>query len=641
MNRILLLLGIILPSLGLAEEPIFQPNENLVTDGIPPIPAEIASQAGRYTEYRQALLASWDPAADQMLILTRFADTRQVHLVKFPGGARKQLTFFPDGIADATFPEQPANYFVYAKDTGGNEFYQLYRFDLETGDSSLLTDGKSRNERGVWSHQGKKLAYTSTRRNGKDDDLYLIDDADRGSDRLLAQVEGGGWQPTDWSADNQTLLVRQGISVNEANLFLVDTTTGRKIQLNEPGKRVAYSNAVFSHDGRGIYVTTDADAEFQQLAWLDLGTRRLTPLSDKIPWNVERIALTRDGSRLAFVTNENGISRVYILDTATRSYQPVSGIPDGVIEKIAWNHNGGILAFSISTYDAPDDVFSVEIASGKVERWTESETGGINPATFVKPALMSWPSFDDRTISGFLYEKPAGTKKLPVIIIIHGGPEYQFRPSFLGRYNYLSNELEAALIWPNVRGSDGYGKTFLDLDNGTKREDAVKDIGALLDWIKTRPELDPDRVMMMGGSYGGYMTLACSFHYADRIRCSYDIVGISNFVTFLEHTEAYRRDLRRVEYGDERDPAMREFLLRIAPMNHIAEITKPIFIVAGKNDPRVPATEGRQMVDALKQRGQTVWFLLAKNEGHGFAKKANADYEFYAAIKFIQDELLK
>ena len=641
MNRILLLLGIILPSLGLAEEAVFQPNENLLTDGIPPIPMEIASQAGRYTEYRQAVLASWDSAAGQMLILTRFADTRQVHLVKFPGGARKQLTFFPDGILDATFAEEPAKYFVYAKDIGGNEFYQLYRFDLQTGDSSLLTDGKSRNELGAWSHQGKKLAYTSTRRNGKDDDLYVIDDADRATDRLLAKVEGGGWQPTDWSADNQTLLVRQEISINEANLFLVDTTTGQKTQLNDPSKRVAYTNAVFSHDGTGIYVTTDDGAEFQQLAWLDLATRRLTPLSDKIPWNVELFTLSRDGSQLAFVTNENGISRVYVLDTTTRSYQQLPGIPEGVIDRIAWNHDSRKLAFSISTYDAPSDVFSVEVASARIERWTESETGGLNAAAFVKPVLISWPSFDDRMISGFLYEKPGSAKKLPVIIIIHGGPEAQFRPRFLGRYNYYATELGAALIWPNVRGSDGYGKTFLDLDNGMKREDSVKDIGALLDWIKTRPELDPDRVMIMGGSYGGYMTLATSFHYADRIRCSYDVVGISNFVTFLEHTEAYRRDLRRVEYGDERDPAMREFLLRIAPMNHIAEITKPIFIVAGKNDPRVPATEGQQMVDALKQRGQTVWFLLAKNEGHGFAKKANADYEFYASIKFIQDELLK
>jgi len=641
MNRTLLILGIILPSLGLAQEPVIQPNENLQTDGIPPIPTEIASKAGKYTEYRQAIFASWDPAADQMLILTRFADTRQVHVVKFPGGARKQLTFFPDGVSEAAFPQQPANYFVFAKDTGGGEFYQLYRFDLATGDTTLLTDGKARNEHGVWSHQGKKLAYTSTRRNGKDDDLYVIEDADRGTDHLLAQVDGGGWQPLDWSSDNRSLLVRQEISINEANLFLLDTTTGQKTQLNEPGKRVAYGDGSFSHDGGGIYVTTDAGSEFQQLAWLDLSTRQLTPLTEKIPWNVELIALSPDGSRLAFVTNEDGISRVYILDTATRSYQQINGIPEGLIERLAWDHNGKNLAFSVSCYDSPTDVFSVEIPSGQVTRWTESETGGISPTAFVKPTLIHWPSFDDRSISGFFYEKPAGAKKLPVIIMIHGGPESQFRPSFLGRYNYFLNELGAAVIWPNVRGSDGYGKTFLDLDNGTKREDSVKDIGALLDWIKTRPDLDADRVMIMGGSYGGYMTLACSFHYADRIRCSNDIVGISNFVTFLEHTEAYRRDLRRVEYGDERNPEMREFLLKISPMNHLTEITKPLFIVAGQNDPRVPASEGRQMVEALKQRGQTVWYLLGKNEGHGFAKKANADFEFYACIKFIQDELLK
>ena len=230
---------------------------------------------------------------------------------------------------------------------------------------------------------------------------------------------------------------------------------------------------------------------------------------------------------------------------------------------------------------------------------------------------------------------------MPVIIDIHGGPEAQFRPVYLGRYNYFLNEAGVAMIFPNVRGSDGYGKTFLDLDNGMKREDSVKDIGALLDWIESRSDLDSDRIMITGGSYGGYMTLACSFHYADRIRCSLDVVGISNFVTFLEHTEAYRRDLRRVEYGDERDPSMREFLLRISPLNNIDKITKPLFIVAGQNDPRVPVGEGQQMVDALRSRGQAVWYLVAKDEGHGFAKKTNADFEFYATVKFIEDDLLK
>jgi dipeptidyl aminopeptidase/acylaminoacyl peptidase len=485
------------------------------------------------------------------------------------------------------------------------------------------------------------LVYTSTRRNGKDDDLYLIDDANAATDHLLAQVDGGGWEPTDWSLDNNSLLVRQEISINQTNLFLVDASTGQKIQLNDPSKKVAYGNALFSHDGKGLYITSDLNSEFQTLGWIDLSTRRFTPITQEIHWNVELIALSPDGSQLSFVTNEDGISRVYVLETATRHYRQLNSLPEGVIDQMAWNPNNRDLAFAISSYNAPSDIFSVDVSSGKVERWTDSETGGIAPSAFVKPELIKWPSFDGRTISGFLYKKASSEiKKSPVIILIQGGPEAQFRPIFLGRHNYLLNELGVALICPNVRGSDGYGKTFLDVDNAVKREDSVKDVGALLDWVKSQADLDSDRVAIMGGSYGGYMTLACSFHYADRIRCSIDIVGISNFVTFLEHTEAYRRDLRRVEYGDERDPEMRAFLLKISPLNHVAEITKPIFVVAGQNDPRVPVSEGRQIVDALKQRGRIVWYLVARDEGHGFVKKANADFEFYARIKFIQDELL-
>jgi dipeptidyl aminopeptidase/acylaminoacyl peptidase len=198
-----------------------------------------------------------------------------------------------------------------------------------------------------------------------------------------------------------------------------------------------------------------------------------------------------------------------------------------------------------------------------------------------------------------------------------------------------------ARLLPNVRGSSGYGKTFLKLDNETLREDSVKDFGALLDWIKTRDDLDPDRVMVTGGSYGGYMTLAVATHYADRIRCALDVVGVSNFVTFLERTEAYRRDLRRVEYGDERDPKMREFLLRIAPVNNAEKITKPLFVVQGRNDPRVPWTESEQMVATLKKRGTPVWYLLAKDEGHGFVKKKNQDFQFYATVAFVQEHLLE
>jgi dipeptidyl aminopeptidase/acylaminoacyl peptidase len=626
-----------------AEEPSIRPNDNLVLNGIPPIPVSVAEKARKYTESRQAKFASWNPTARAMLILTRFAETTQVHQVSMPGGTRKQLTFFPDRVTDASFPAEKADYFVLSKDVGGNEFYQSYRFDLKTGEISLLTDGKSRNSLGVWSHHGNLLAYSSTRRNGKDSDIYVVADANKETDHLVAQVSSPGWEPLDWTEDAKTLLVMQEISINQTNLFLVDAPSGQMTQTNpmSNGEKVAYGAAVFSKDGKSLYLTSNQNSEFQRLGRLDLKTNEFRPLTDRISWSVELISLSADGSQLAFVTNEDGISRLYLLDTASNQYSQINGIPDGVISTLAWHPDNRTLAFTISAADAPSDVFSFDTQSKAIERWTESETGGIPAESFAKPELVKWPTFDDRTISGFLYRQPpASAKKLPVIINIHGGPEAQFRPIFLGRYNYFLNELGIAMIFPNVRGSDGYGKTFLDLDNGMKREDSLKDIGALLDWIKSRPDLDSDRVMITGGSYGGYMTLACSFHYADRIRCSLDVVGISNFVTFLEHTESYRRDLRRVEYGDERDSAMREFLLRISPLNNIGKITKPLFIVAGQNDPRVPVAEGQQMVDALRNRGQTIWYLVAKDEGHGFAKKPNADFQFYASVKFVEDYLL-
>jgi dipeptidyl aminopeptidase/acylaminoacyl peptidase len=627
-----------------AEDPSVRPNDNLVLNGIPPIPVSIAEKTRKFTESRQAKFAGWSPSTRAMLILTRFADTTQVHLVKMPGGERKQLTFFSDRVAEASFPEENADYFVLSKDIGGNEFFQNYRFDLKSGDVTLLTDGKSRNSLGVWSHRGKLLAYSSTRRNGKDSDIYVIADANKETDHLVARVDTPGWEPLDWAPDEKTLLVMQEISINQTNLFLVDVGSGQMTQVNPVNapEKVAYGAAAFSNDGKYLYLSSNQHSEFQRLGRLDLKTNAFEPLTGNINWNVELFSLSSDGTQLAFVTNEDGISRLYLLDTPSDQYSQVPGVPDGVISTLAWHHDNRTLAFTISAADAPGDIFTVDARSKSIDRWTESETGGIPADSFAKPELVKWPTFDGRTISGFLYRHPSRTsQKLPVIVDIHGGPEAQFRPLYLGRYNYFLNEAGVAMIFPNVRGSDGYGKTFLDLDNGMKREDSVKDIGALLDWIHNRPDLDSDRIMITGGSYGGYMTLACSFHYADRIRCSLDVVGISNFVTFLEHTEAYRRDLRRVEYGDERDPGMREFLVKISPLNNIDKITKPLFIVAGQNDPRVPVTEGQQMVDALRSRGQTVWYLVAKDEGHGFAKKMNADFEFYSTVKFIEDYLLK
>jgi dipeptidyl aminopeptidase/acylaminoacyl peptidase len=405
---------------------------------------------------------------------------------------------------------------------------------------------------------------------------------------------------------------------------------------------VAYGGAGFSRDGKGVYVTTDKDSEFQRLAYIDLATKQHTYLTDHIKWDVDEFVISRDGKTIAFVTNEDGIGRLHLLDTKSRKEKVVPGLPIGVIGGLEWHENSRDLGFTINSARSVTDVYSLDTKTGKVERWTQSETGGLNTANFSEPELVRWKSFDGKTISGFLYMPPAKfTGPRPVIINIHGGPEGQSRPNFLGRTNYYLNEMGVAILYPNIRGSSGYGKTFLKLDNGFQREDSYKDIGALLDWIKTQPRLEASRVMVTGGSYGGHMSFAIATLYNDKIRASLPVVGISNLVSFLERTESYRRDLRRVEYGDERDPKMREFMLRIAPLNNATKIQKPIFVVAGGNDPRVPLNEAEQMVKTVQRNGTPVWYLMAKDEGHGFAKKKNQDFQFYATIMFVREYLLK
>jgi dipeptidyl aminopeptidase/acylaminoacyl peptidase len=579
-----------------------------------------------------------------MLIGTRFGDTVQVHRVRFPGGARTQLTFFRDRTAGTSFDPVKGDYFIFSKDAGGNENYQIYRYDFATGRSTLLTDGKSRNTSAAWSNRGDQFAYHSNHRNGKDSDVYLNNPMDPASDRLLAKLEGGGWGIADWSPDDGRLLLLESISVNEAYAWVMDSKTGEKalITPKENTEKISYGDARFSKDGKGIYFTSDKNSEFQRLAYMDLATRKETVLSGSINWDVAEFAISKDRSKIMFVTNEDGISAMHVLDLKSSKEKTLPKLPMGVIRGLSWHDNGKEVAFSFVSARTPSDVYSINIETGKVDRWTMSETGGLNTEGFSEPELVHWKSFDNQTIGGFLYRPPKSfAGKRPVIIDIHGGPEGQSRPNFLGSGNYYLNELGLAVMYPNVRGSTGYGKTFTKLDNGFQREDSYRDIGALFDWIKTQPDLDSDRIMITGGSYGGHMTLAISTLYSDRIRCSIAIVGISNLVTFLENTSGYRQDLRRIEYGDERDPKMREFLLRIAPINHASSIKKPLFVVQGANDPRVPMSEAEQMLATLKKIGTPSWYLVAKDEGHGFAKKQNQDFQFYATVLFIKEFLLK
>jgi dipeptidyl aminopeptidase/acylaminoacyl peptidase len=615
---------------------------NLVTDGIPPLPATLVDEVKNYTESRGASLLAWHPLKKEILISTRFANSNQIHYVKMPGGDRKQITFFSEPIQSASFEPNRGDYFLFYKDKGGNEFSQIYRYDLKDKKITLLTDGgKSQNGSLVWNNKGDKIAYASTRRNGKDRDIYILDPLNPASDKKVLE-NTGSWSVECWSADDSKLLLQEFISVNESRLYLFDLNSGIKTRLlPSKDERSTYNGVSFAKDDNRIYLITNKGKEFNTLACYDFSTKKLSYISSAIPWDVESVDLSKDKSQLTFTTNENGLSRLYVMSTATNQYVSIPDIPQGVVRGIEWSGDSKSIGFSFVGYNAASDVYEYNTTNKELTRWTESELGAMDLSNVQAPQLISWKSFDGKSISG--YEYKASSKfsgKRPVLINIHGGPEGQSLPVFIGQQNYLLNELGVTIIYPNVRGSIGYGKTFTDLDNGMKREESVKDIGALLDWIAQQPDLDKDRIMIAGGSYGGYMTLAVSYLYSDKIRCSMDVVGISNYNTFLKNTEAYRRDERRAEYGDERDPKMAAFFEQIAPLNHTDKIKKPLFIVQGENDPRVPYTESIQMKEKIKQNGGAVWFLMAKDEGHGFRKKNNTDFHFYAFVEFIKQYLI-
>lgn len=620
------------------------PNENLITENIPEISKELANKVRKYTEARGATLADVHPLNNEIVISTRFGLTPQLHRVAQPMGDRTQITFFDEPVSNATFEPLHGDYLIYAADTGGNEFGQLYKLDLKTLTSTMITAG-GRNQNGgvTWRKDRNGFYYTSTKRNGKDRDIYYLNPENPASEKLILEVKSGGWGISDLSPDDTRLLLRESISANESYIWLFDLTSGKLTEVTDRNSpNVLCENAGFSDHANDIWIITDKDNEFKRLATFNLMTKQFTFYTSAIPWNVETYALSKDQKTLVFITNEAGTNKMYIMDTGTKLYSEIKNLPPGLLSSMRFSPDDKSLFFAQSTAKSASDVYQLILKTKEVIRWTKSELGQIQEADIALPKAISWPSFDKLTITGFYY--PASPKfkgKRPVLINIHGGPEGQSMASFLGANNYYTNEMGVAVIAPNVRGSSGFGKTFLTKDNGYLREDSVKDIGALLDWIALQPELDKDRIMIMGGSYGGYMSLATAFHYTDRIRCSVDVVGISNFNTFLKNTEDYRRDLRRVEYGDERIPEMAAFMEKIAPLNNIDKIKKPIFIIQGKNDPRVPVSEATQMRDKLKSNGNVVWYLEAKDEGHGFKKKPNIDFQRLAVIRFMEEYLLK
>jgi dipeptidyl aminopeptidase/acylaminoacyl peptidase len=644
MNRIYLLLLLAAPLLS--HSPAFAVSRvergNLTFENIPQAAPELAEKLDSYLNARQATPLGWSPQG-QLLIATRFADVEQLHLVEQPRGARRQLTFLHEPITDAAFSPDPArSAYVFLKDAGGNENAQLYYQRTGEPAARLLTDGKSLNGAPIWSNSGREVAFFSTGRDGRSFDIDIVDPESGSLPRLAlaGDASGAAWSVLDWSPDDSKLLVLKEVSISEGYLYVVDLSSGQKREVEPSPTKVGIVGAKFTRDGQGVYLISDREAEFARLRYVNLFTNDKTVISAHIPWDIEALAISRDGHYLAYVSNEAGSGILNLLDLRThQDLTPPRLQQSGVISSLSFDATATRLAFGFTAANQPRDAYVLDIAGNRLEPWTRSEPGAVDLAKFVLPRVIEFPTFDRvdskaRLVPAYVYQ-PASSGPHPVLISLHGGPESQFRPGFDPWIQYMVNELGFAVIAPNVRGSSGYGKSYMALDNGMLREDAVKDVGAMLVWIALQKEFDAKHVVVAGGSYGGYLALATLVNYSDRLRGGVDVSGIADFVSFLTNTAPYRQSQRRAEYGDERDLEMRAYLRRISPLTNADRITRPLLVVHGKNDPRVPLSEAEQIVNKLRAKGGEVWYLLAADEGHGYRKKQNRDAYYETFAQFL------
>ncbi len=652
-----LLIACAAPSPAPSAEAVLAPNANLMAQGIPPIPLSLVERVARYTDFRGHSFVEWHPTRSEMLVSHRKAgdSVPQIYRLDKPMGELQPLTEGSERVTSASYEPRDGRYIVFERAKGGDEANQVYRLDLDSRQTTLLTNPDEAHSLAGWLRRSSQLLVTSvpldrTAQGGSratiTTTLWLLDPTQPDGKRKLAELPGPGWFAAGVSDDDRMVAFIRYLSANESQVWLVDTASGaRRPVLPAAGESVKATHfaAGFAKDGQRLFVVSDRAGEFRELMSLHLASGALTRITGHIPWDASGGSVSDDGRWIAVQINHDGRDELRVFDATTLEELAAPAVPAGSIGNMAFHRQRHVLAYALNSAKGPNQLYVLDPATGRSEQWTRAfAPPGVDTASFAEQRIVRWKSFDGLTISGLLTQPPAKfTGKRPVLIEIHGGPEGQATMGFLGRWNYFVQEMGIAVIEPNVRGSSGYGKTFLTLDNGVKREDSVKDIGALLDWIATQPDLDASRVLVAGGSYGGYMSLASSVHYSGRIVGSIDIVGISNFVSFLTNTESYRRDLRRAEYGDEREPAMRAFMEKISPLNNADKITKPLFVVQGKNDPRVPYTESEQIVAKVRANGQPVWYLRGENEGHGFARKENADFQFYATVKFIEQTLLK
>lgn len=601
-----------------------------VLDGMPEPSEAVRSKLAPYLDARRVKLAGVLPSGG-LLVLGRHGATTQALAIREPGADATPLTAGSEPVVQASAVPGRPDELLFRRDAGGDEDHQLFLRDHRLGVETLLTDGTSRHGPFRVAGNPPVVVLTGNARSEPDMDLYVRVGAERAPS--LAKTLDGQWVAVALRSDGGEVLLRRFWSVDRSYIYRYDLARDvlRPLSADETGAHTDL-DARYLADGSVLLVGDRGDA-FVGLHRLG-GDGEWSSLTPHLAWDVEG-ATSLAGGKIAYTINEDGRSRLFVRDPSgsTRELDlPRGGVVSGLRAA-----DPETLVFASSSAVQPADVYTLQVDRGVSTRWTDSPTGA-DATRFVHPRLARVGSQDGVQVPAFVYA-PTGAGPHPVLLWMHGGPEDQFRPDFNPIIQYFVAR-GIAVVGPNVRGSDGYGRHYRGLDNGVARGGAIADVGALLDWIAAEPTLDEARVGIVGASYGGFMVLASLVAYPDRFAAGCDMVGISNIVTFLENTRGYRRDLRRAEYGDERDPEVRAALEQLSPLNAIERVRAPLFVAHGANDPRVPVSEAEQVVEALRQQGREVWYMLAPNEGHSFRKANNRDIYYASMATFFERHLL-
>jgi dipeptidyl aminopeptidase/acylaminoacyl peptidase len=610
-------------------------------DGIPEAPPAAAGRLADYLQARSACALGFSPQG-QVLIRTRFGDTDQLHVVAQSGGARLQLTFGADPVGWAAFSPDPLHSaFAFLRDQGGDGNFQLYYQRSGDAAARILTDGHAETFSPVWSSSGREIAFSSNARDAAAHDIVVVDPESGALPHLVVSGDGAGWRALDWAADDHLLLVLKTVSSSESHLYLVDLQSGQRRELDAATNPVSITDARLARDGQGVYYISDGYGEFSQLRYINIFTGQKAALSDHIPAGIGELALSRDGRYLAFISNEADTDRLNIVDLIAHQDLTPPRLPfAGVMRGLGFDAEGKNLVFSLAAPTRPEDAFVLNIAANSLTAWTRSEAGPLDSSKFVLPRSVKIPTFDRegmraREVPAYVYET-AGSARHPVLIALNGGPEEQVRPGFEPWIQYLAIELGYAIVTPALRGSRGYGKAYAAAGQGSLREDAIKDIGALLAWLRAQHDLDARRVVISGRGYGASLALAALVNYSDRLRGGIAVSGIGDFVEWLSTAPAGSQQQRRAQFGDEREPDMRAMLRRLSPLASVDRIQRPLLIVHGRNDREVPILQSEALVAVARSRNVPVWYLIANDQGHEFGDKRALDATFSTVAQFLE-----